>query len=74
MVPFSYFQDLLNSWVMKKLFLSIEVWTRGAWDSSEAWRLHLDAFALSCLPVFLILIRGLKNLGFKPVLKGFKVI
>jgi hypothetical protein len=40
------------------------VWTPGASDFSEAWRLQLDTFAL---PAFLILIPT-------PNFRGFKVI
>ena len=50
MVPFSFPQPLLKSRVTKKHFSTIEVWTPGV------WRLKLGAFALSCLPAFLILI------------------
>jgi hypothetical protein len=64
MVPFSYFQGLINSRVMKKLSPIFEVWTLGASDFSEAWRLQLDTFAL---PAFLILIPT-------PNFRGFKVI
>ena len=56
MVPFSYFQGLINSRVMKKHSPIFEVWTLGASDFSEAWRLQLGTFALSCLPAFLIVI------------------
>jgi hypothetical protein len=64
MVPFSYFQGLLNSWVMEKYSSIFEVWTPGASDFSEAWHLQLDTFAL---PAFLILIPT-------PNFRGFKVI
>ena len=50
MVPFSFPQPLLRSRVMKKHSSTIEVWTPGGWC------LKLGAFALSCLPAFLILI------------------
>src|ERR1700679_705673 len=56
MVPFSYFQNLLNSWVMNNHSSPVEAWTPGASDFSEAWRLQLSIFVLSCLPAFLILI------------------
>jgi hypothetical protein len=56
MVPFSYFQGLINSRVMKKYSLPVEMWTLGFLDISEAWHLPSGAFAHSCLPAFLILI------------------
>jgi hypothetical protein len=49
MVPFSFSQALIISRGMKKHSSTIEVWMLGA------WHLELGAFALSCLPAFLIL-------------------
>jgi hypothetical protein len=67
MVPFSCFQGLINSRVMKKHSSIFEVWRLGASNFPEAWHLQLDIFAPSCLPAFLILIPA-------PDFKGFKVI
>jgi hypothetical protein len=50
MVPFSFSQALLISRGMEKHSSTIEVWTLGA------RHLEWGAFALSCLPAFLILI------------------
>jgi hypothetical protein len=59
MVPFSYFQSLLSSRGMNHFSSPVEEWTLGALDFSEAWRLQLCTFALSCLLAFLILIPAL---------------
>ena len=58
MVPFSYFPGLLNSRVMKKHSSPVEVWLLGVSDFSETWVFAFGAFALSCLPAFLILTPG----------------
>jgi hypothetical protein len=55
MVPFSYFPGVLNSRVMNNYSSPVEVWLLGASDFSEAWVSAFGAFALSCLPAFLIL-------------------
>jgi hypothetical protein len=55
MVPFSYIQGLLNSRVMNNYSSPVEVWVLGASDISEASVSAFGAFALSCLPAFLIL-------------------
>jgi hypothetical protein len=74
---------------MKKHSSTIEVWPHEAWGFPGAWLLELDAFAISYFLAFLILIpvpvvspgyapqdeaSPLCRIGFKPVLKGFKVI
>jgi hypothetical protein len=56
MVPFSYFQRLINSQGMKKHSSTFEAWMLEIWGFSEAWLSALGAFALSCLLAFLILI------------------
>ena len=56
MVPFSYFQGLINSRGMKNHSSTIEVWTFDAWGFPEASSLDFGAFALSCFLAFLILI------------------
>ena len=55
MVPFSYFPVLLNSRVMNNYSSPVEVWVLAASDISEASVSAFGAFALSCLPAFLIL-------------------
>jgi hypothetical protein len=56
MVPFSYFQGLINSRGMKDHSSTIEVWTFDAWSFAGASSLGFGAFALSCFLAFLILI------------------
>jgi hypothetical protein len=65
MVPFSFKSELSYSRVMKKYSSTLEVWTPGAF--SEAWYLHVDVFALSCLPAFLIIIPTQNFRGFKVI-------
>ena len=78
MVPFSYFQGLINSRVMKKHSPIFEVWTLGASDFSEAWRLQLGTFVLSCLPYcnsgpsFLSLLCACVSAANRPFLKTQK--
>ena len=55
MVPFSYFQVLLKSRVMKERSWPSSPATVGVW-APGAWGLELDVLILSCFPAFLILI------------------